>query len=83
MRDTTPETEAAFTALFAERSVVDRLKMACAMFDTAKALVAAGIRAANPGISPADLRVQVFDRLYAGDFSADARARIVSALRGE
>jgi hypothetical protein len=50
------------------------------MFDDAKALIAADIRSRCPGISPADLRVQMFDRLYFGDFDAATRDRIVSAL---
>jgi len=33
MSDTTPEADAAFTAMFAERSASDRVKMACGMFD--------------------------------------------------
>ncbi len=82
MNDTTPDVDAAFTALFATRSASDRVKMACGMFDAAKALVAAGIRASHPDISPADLRVQMFDRLYVGDFDAETRATIISALRG-
>ena len=81
MKDTVPEVDAAFTALFAARSPSDRVRMVCDMFDAAKALVAADIRARCPGISPADLRVQVFDRLYFGDFDPGTRARIVSALR--
>jgi hypothetical protein len=81
MRDTQPEVDAAFTALFAARSGSDRVRMACGMFDAAKALATAGIRAGHPAISPADLRQQIFDRLYFGDFDAATRARLISALR--
>jgi uncharacterized protein YdhG (YjbR/CyaY superfamily) len=81
VRDTSPEVDAAFTALFSTRSASDRIRMACDMFDLAKALVAADIRDKCPQISPADLRVQMFDRLYFGDFDAETRARIASALR--
>jgi hypothetical protein len=81
VRDTAPEVDAAFTALFAARSPGDRLRMVCDMFDAAKALVAADIRGRCPGISDVDLRIQMFDRLYFGDFDADRRARITSALR--
>ncbi len=83
MRDTLPEIDASFTALFAGRSASDRVKMACAMFDDAKALVIADIRANRPDIPADDLRVQLFDRLYFGDFDPQARARIVAALRGQ
>jgi hypothetical protein len=81
MKDTAPEVDAAFTGLFAARSPSDRVRMVCDMFDAAKALAAADIRSRCPDISSADLRVQIFDRLYCGDFDAATRARIVSALR--
>ena len=71
---------AAFTALFASRSDADRLRMTCEMFDDAKALVAAGIRAMDPGISLAELRRRMFDRLYFGDFDPDTRMKFRSAL---
>jgi CMP-2-keto-3-deoxyoctulosonic acid synthetase len=80
MKTTDVDAEAAFTALFAARSGSDRVRMACAMFDAAKLLVAADIRGQHPGISPADLRRQMFDRLYFGDFDADTRSRLVAAL---
>lgn len=81
MRDTTPEVDAVFTALFAGRSASERVRMACDMFDAAKTLMAADIRSNHPGISPADLRVRMFDRLYFGDFDAETRAKIIAALR--
>ncbi len=81
MSDTVPEVDAAFTALFAGRSGSERVRMACGMFDAAKALAAADIRARHPAISPSDLRLQIFDRLYFGDFDSATRARILSALR--
>ncbi len=81
MRDTLPEVDAAFTALFATRSGSDRVRMACGMFDAAKALAAADIRARHPAISPSDLRLQMFDRLYFEDFDGATRAMIISALR--
>jgi hypothetical protein len=79
MKDTSAD--AAFTALFAARSGSDRVRMACGMFDAAKALMAAGIRSQCPGISAADLRLRMFDRLYSGDFDPDTRVRIRSALQ--
>ena len=81
MKDTSPETDRAFTALFAARSPSERLRMTCAMFDDAKALAEAGIRAANPDITTADLRIQLFERLYFGDFDEETRTRMIEALR--
>ena len=80
MRDTSPEDDAAFVALFATRSGSDRLRMTCAMFDDAKALMTAGIRATDPGISPAELRRRIFDRLYLDDFDPETRRQFRSAL---
>ena len=81
MRDTTPDVDAAFLALFAARTATERLKMTCAMFDTAKALMASGIRAEHPDISEADLRRRMFERLYFGDFDAETQARFLADLR--
>lgn len=81
MTDTTPDADAAFTALFAARSASDRLQMMCGMFDAAKALATADIRARQPDISHAELRIRLFDRLYFGDFAADVRARIIADLQ--
>jgi len=83
MNDTTPADEAAFLALCAERSATDRLKMTCGMFDAAKALIAADLRTKDPGISSADLRLRVFERLYFGDFDEPTRARFIAALRAD
>jgi len=55
--------------------------MACETFDLARALAVAGIRRDGPDISPADLRVRLFERLYGNDFSEEERARIVATLR--
>jgi hypothetical protein len=80
MRDTSPEDDRAFTALFAERSGSERVEMTCAMFDDAKALVEADLRSRNPGITLAQLRRAIFDRLYFGDFDRAAHSRFLAAL---
>lgn len=58
------------------------LKMGCAMFDTARALMRAGL-GDHTGLddSPA-LRVRLFERTYGNDFDAATVARIVAHLRG-
>ena len=81
MKDTPPETDAASTARFAAVPAIDRLRMTCEMFDTAKRLVAAGIRAGDPDISDAELRVRIFQRLYSTDFDEASMTRLVAALR--
>ena len=55
--------------------------MTCEMFDLARALAIAAIRAADPNISDADLRVQLFERFYGDDFSPEEKNRHVANLR--
>jgi len=55
--------------------------MASAMFDSAKALAAAGIRASHPDISECDLRIALFDRFYGRDVTPEVRARLVERIR--
>ena len=81
MNDTSPDVAAEIDALMAQRSGSDRVRMASEMFDLAKRLAAAGIRAENPTIGDEELRVRLFERLYGDDFSEQARARIAATLR--
>jgi CMP-2-keto-3-deoxyoctulosonic acid synthetase len=81
VNDTSPEAAAQLDTLMAQRSGSDRVRMACEMFDLARALVVANIRAGAPTISSHDLRARLFERLYGGDFSEEERARIVANLR--
>ena len=83
MKDTAPDVEAAYAALLASRSAADRLRMTCDMFDAAKTLMAAGIRASEPTISSEDLRIRMFERLYRDDFDPQTYDRIVRELRGQ
>src|SRR5262249_47712969 len=50
----------------------------CGMFDDAKALIAADGRARIPGISSAERRVQIFERLHDEDVSPEERRRIAA-----
>ena len=81
MTDTPPEVEARLDALFAQRSGSDRVRMVCEMFDFARALVTADIRARHPEISAAELRVQIFERMYDDDVDPETRARVIARLR--
>lgn len=80
MSDTPPEIAAQFDALMAQRSGSDRVRMACEMFDLARTLAVAGIRADEPAISNSGLRARLFERLYGDDFSEEEGARIVATL---
>ena len=82
MNDTPPDVRAAFTALLMQRSEGERAMMAFEMFDLARALMTADIRARDPGIAETELRVQIFERTYGSDFDGADRARIARRIRG-
>ena len=82
MSDTPADVAATFTALAMQRSEGERAMMAFEMFDLARALMTADIRAHDPGISDSELRVKLFERTYGSDFDGRARARIVRRIRG-
>lgn len=81
MSDTPRDVGAAVTALFMQRTESERAMMAFEMFDLARALMTADIRARHPGIGETELRVQVFERTYANDFDPVDRDRIIQRIR--
>lgn len=81
MIDTPPDVAATFSALLRDRSEGERVMMAFEMFDLARALMTADIRAHHPGISDSELRVQIIERTYGSDFDAGERARIAQRIR--
>jgi hypothetical protein len=80
MKDTSPEMESRYRVMIMERSGEDRLKIGCAMFDTARALMKAGILEQNPQASPAEIRRALFMQLYGHEFDAESRAKILAAI---
>ena len=81
MKDTPPDVEEQFAALFRQRSGSDRVRMACEMFDLGRALMVANIKAQHPGIAGAALRVKIFERMYGSDFTPDERIQLAARLR--
>jgi len=79
--DTAPDVQVRLDRLFESCSGSDRVRMACEMFDLARALMVANIRAQDAAISAGELRVKVFDRTYEGDFGPEERLRIAARLR--
>ena len=64
-----------------ERSGAERLKMGFSMFDTARALMRAGLgEEIGTGRSP-ELLVRLFERTYGSDFDPETAARIIAHLR--
>jgi len=81
MSDTTPDVEAAFTAMLASLTPTQRVRMMSEMFDTSRRILISNIRAKHPGISDVELRAQVFLRTYPDDFAPEERDRIVAFIR--
>ena len=82
MNDTKPSMEARWSARLLAKSGGERMAMGCAMFDDAKALVTAGVRAANPGADEREIKRQVFLGFYGEDFPPEKREKILAALFG-
>jgi hypothetical protein len=67
VNDTPPEVDKLYRRMFLRRSPEERLGMACRMFSSARALARAGM----PAASDAQIRRQMFLRLYAADMPDD------------
>jgi hypothetical protein len=63
-----------------DRAGEDRLRMACSMYATARALAVASIVEREPEASPGRLRQALFLRFYGPDFDADAREKVLARL---
>ncbi len=81
MTDTPPDVARDVRERYRALSPTERVVMACAMFDSAKALATAGIHASHPGISAVELRVALFDRFYGREVAPDDRVTIVERIR--
>lgn len=78
MKDTPQAIQDLYRRLLMERSGADRLKMACNMFDTARTLVKASLKAQ---LCPdEDLRARLFIRTYGADFEPERVEEIVKKL---
>lgn len=81
MNDTSPEMAEQFRRVLRDRSGSDRVRMVSDMFEMARALIIASIKAQQPDISEGELRAQVFRRFYASDFTSEDLAVIVDRLK--
>jgi hypothetical protein len=68
--------------LLMQRSGTERLKMGCSMFDTARALMRAGLGDETGLDRSPTMRVRLFERTYGREFNPVAAARIVAHLLG-
>jgi hypothetical protein len=79
LNDTPPEVDELYRRMLLRRSPEERLRMACRMFSSARVLARAGM----PAASGAQMRRQMFLRLYAADMPDDRFGeRAVRAIGG-
>jgi len=74
MNDTPETVQNFYRTLLMRRSGSERVKMGCAMFDTARAFARANLRELSHNAD--ELRVHLFVRTYGGDFDAETVERI-------
>ena len=80
MGDTPEYVEQLYYDMIMSRTPEERLGMASSMFESCRALVAAGIESDGKTRTPAELRAEVFRRIYAEDFPAEEMERIVDEM---
>ena len=80
MNDTHPEVAVQFQNLMRAKSNEQRLLMGCSMYDTAKQIVQSAIYNQRPGITPEEMKKEIFLRFYGLEFSQADRERIFSVL---
>lgn len=76
MNDTHPEVAAQFRDLMKAKSNEQRLLMGCSMFDTAKQIIQSAIYSQHPGITPEEMRKEIFLRFYGLEFSQAEREKM-------
>lgn len=80
MKDTSADMEERYRALLMQRTGEERLKMGCAMRDTARAFVEASLREKNPDATVLAIRQGLFLRFYGHEFDAATRDKILASI---
>jgi hypothetical protein len=80
MKDTQPEMEIRYRGMLLQRSGEERLKMGCAMRETACTLIEASIREQDPQATPEAVRKGLFLRFYGHEFDLESRVKILAAI---
>ncbi len=81
MTDTPGHVQQLYRTLLLQRSGAERVRMACRMFDGARALVRASLGDPEGRNASAQMRAALFLRTYGRDFDARTRERIAGRLR--
>jgi hypothetical protein len=82
MNDTSKKVEAIYRERILALSPEERLMMTCRMFDEAKELVLAGIKAEYPGLNEQETRIKLFTRMYGCDFEPE-QVKAISEKLGD
>jgi predicted ABC-class ATPase len=80
MKDTSPEMDARYRDMLMQRSGEERLKMGCAMRETARAFAEASILEQDLQATPEAVRKGLFLRFYGHEFNAESREKILAAI---
>jgi hypothetical protein len=79
MKDTSDAMEQRYREMLMSRSGEERVLMAFAMFDFARAIMRGSLEKQFP--DPVELKTQMFLRMYGQDFPAEQLEKIVAWLR--
>jgi hypothetical protein len=80
MDDTPPDIEKRMAAMMAARTPTERLRMASSMFDAGRELMKAGLLHELGPLNEAQLRAQMFMRMYSDCFTQSEIDRIMSTI---
>ena len=81
MNDTASIVEQHYHRLLMQKSGEERLRMACSMFDAARAIVKSSIREKFPDISAEEIKEKIFLRFYGHEFNEEQRVKIFKVLK--
>lgn len=80
MQDTSPEIMLIQHNIWMKKTEEERFRMGIEMIEEGRKLVESSIKNENPGISPTELKREVFKRFYENDFSAEELNTILQHL---
>ena len=80
MNDTSEIVKARYEALIMSRSLEERVKMGCDMFEAAKVIARSSIIDKNPHDSISKIKGKIFIRFYGQEFLHGVQQKILSVL---
>ena len=80
MNDTSKAVRIRYEEMIMSRSLEDRIKMGCSMFDTAKQIARSAMQQNNLNISAAQIKRETFLRFYGREFLPNVQKKILSVM---